>query len=67
MRNRIADLRIENYRAPAVVHSEVYKLLSSARDGRGVVVSTAEAFGPETPEANLYALSQAVRDWRELS
>ncbi|MDP7396425.1 MAG: uroporphyrinogen decarboxylase family protein [Lentisphaeria bacterium] len=53
---------------PELVRSEVHKLLSSAGDGRGVVVSTAEAFGPEAPEENLCALSQSVRDvWNELS
>jgi len=45
---------------PEIVRSEVTKLLRSAGDGRGVIVSTAEAFGPETPEENLYALSEAT-------
>ena len=45
---------------PEIVRTEVEKLLRSAGDGRGVIVSTSEAFGPDAPEENLYALRNAV-------
>jgi len=47
---------------PQTVRAEVWKLLAAAGP-RGLVVGTAEAFGPETPDANLHALAQAVREF----
>lgn len=43
------------------VRRGVEELHAQAPDGRGLIVGTAEAFGPETPPECLHALSQAVR------
>ena len=47
---------------PEGVRAAVRQLLGSSGDRRGVIVGTAEAFGPDTPEENLHALAGAVRD-----
>jgi hypothetical protein len=46
----------------AAVRRAVEELHVQAPDGRGLIVGTAEAFGPETPAECLHALSKAVRD-----
>ncbi|MCX6992547.1 MAG: hypothetical protein NT011_05305 [Kiritimatiellaeota bacterium] len=43
------------------IQQAVEALFTQAPDGRGLVVGTAEAFGPDTPEECLYALSRAVQ------
>lgn len=48
---------------PERVREAVTELLESARDGRGVVIATGEAFGPQTPSECLRELVRAVRDF----
>lgn len=50
---------------PDLVRAAVAELHKVCPDGRGLIVGTAEAFGPETPTENLHALTQVVRElWR---
>ena len=49
---------------PARVREAVIELLEGAGDGRGVVVATGEAFGPETSEACLRELAATARAFR---
>ena len=49
---------------PETVRAAVQKMLRASGDGRGVIVGTAEAFGPETPAENLHALTQSVREFQ---
>jgi len=46
---------------PESVHNAVRHLLEHVNNRYGIIIGTAEAFGPETPVACLHALSHAVR------
>ncbi len=47
--------------SPQKVRAAVEKLLAEIGDGRGVIISTGEGFGPETPPELLHEWVQAVR------
>lgn len=49
---------------PGKVRAAVTELLDQVGDGRGVVVGTGEAFGPETPAECLHELTRGVREYR---
>ena len=49
---------------PETVREEVKRLLAASGDGRGVIIGTAEAFGPDTPAESLHALAGAVHEFR---
>ena len=46
---------------PQRVEQAVKRLFEQAEDNRGIIVGTAEAFGPETPVECLHALAESVR------
>ena len=46
---------------PQRVHQAVKALLEKTPDNRGIIIGTAEAFGPETSTDSLHALTEAVR------
>ena len=46
------------------VRAAVTELLEQLGDGRGIVLNTAEAFGPETPLECLQEWIKTVREWR---
>lgn len=49
---------------PGTVRDETTALLEKAENCRGIIVGTAEAFGPETPEENLRELAKVVHEFR---
>ena len=48
---------------PEKIHQAVKEMFEQVEDNRGIVVSTAEAFGPETPTECLHELTAAVRQY----